>query len=184
MNDAPACVDARVREQPLDGTHPAPRVAVVDFARLLRRVDVDRRARRRHRHDLRQLLARDGAKTVGRHTHRVMLGLTPAHHGVEQFLERVDAVQESPLARSGGRTVEIAVRVEDGKQRQPKARRACSADDAPRELGGIRIRFAARVMSGELYHVKCGKTDALSGVWLTNELSRYRKESARAQAAR
>ena len=39
-------------------------------------------------------------------------------------------------------------------------------------------------MSGELYHVKCGKTDALSGVWLTNELNRYRKESARAQAAR
>jgi hypothetical protein len=39
-------------------------------------------------------------------------------------------------------------------------------------------------MSGELYHVKCGKTDALSGVWLTNELSRYRKESARVQAAR
>src|SRR6476469_8920886 len=39
-------------------------------------------------------------------------------------------------------------------------------------------------MSGERYHVKCGKTDALSGVWLTNELNRYRKESARAQAAR
>ena len=39
-------------------------------------------------------------------------------------------------------------------------------------------------MSGELYHVKCGKTDALSGVWLTNELNRYRKEAARVQAAR
>jgi len=30
-------------------------------------------------------------------------------------------------------------------------------------------------MSGEPYHVKCGKTDALSGVWLTDELHRYRK---------
>ena len=38
-------------------------------------------------------------------------------------------------------------------------------------------------MSGELYHVKCGKTDALSGVWLTAELNRFRKASAGAQAA-
>lgn len=30
-------------------------------------------------------------------------------------------------------------------------------------------------MSGEPYHVKCGKTDALSGAWLTAELDRYRK---------
>jgi hypothetical protein len=30
-------------------------------------------------------------------------------------------------------------------------------------------------MSGEPYHVKCGKTDALSGVWLADELRRYRK---------
>ena len=29
-------------------------------------------------------------------------------------------------------------------------------------------------MSGEPYHVKCGKTDALSGAWLTDELKRYR----------
>jgi hypothetical protein len=29
-------------------------------------------------------------------------------------------------------------------------------------------------MSGEPYHVKCGKTDALSGEWLTAELNRYR----------
>jgi hypothetical protein len=39
-------------------------------------------------------------------------------------------------------------------------------------------------MSGELYHVKCGKTDALSGVWLTDELNRFRKASAGAQASR
>src|SRR6478672_9719772 len=38
-------------------------------------------------------------------------------------------------------------------------------------------------MSGELYPVKCGNTDALWGVWLTNELNRYRKEAARVQAA-
>jgi hypothetical protein len=39
-------------------------------------------------------------------------------------------------------------------------------------------------MSGELYHVKCGKTDALTGVWLTEELTRFRKASAGAQASR
>ena len=38
-------------------------------------------------------------------------------------------------------------------------------------------------MSGEPYHVKCGKTDALSGVWLTDELNRYRK-APRLQAVR
>jgi hypothetical protein len=30
-------------------------------------------------------------------------------------------------------------------------------------------------MSGEPYHVKCGKADALSGAWLAAELDRYRK---------
>ena len=30
-------------------------------------------------------------------------------------------------------------------------------------------------MSGEPYHVKCGKVDALSGAWLAAELDRYRK---------
>ena len=39
-------------------------------------------------------------------------------------------------------------------------------------------------MSGELYHVKCGNTDALTGVWLTAELARFRKASAGVQASR
>jgi hypothetical protein len=38
-------------------------------------------------------------------------------------------------------------------------------------------------MSGEMYHVKCGKADALSGEWLTTELNRFRK-APRVQAAR
>ena len=38
-------------------------------------------------------------------------------------------------------------------------------------------------MSGEPYHVKCGKTDALSGAWLGDELRRYRK-ALQIQAAR
>ena len=39
----------------------------------------------------------------------------------------------------------------------------------------IRYLATQSSMSGELYHVKCGKADALSGVWLTNELKRYRE---------
>ena len=47
----------------------------------------------------------------------------------------------------------------------------------------IRYLATESSMSGEPYHVRCGKTERLSGVWLTTELQRYRKESARAQAA-
>lgn len=39
----------------------------------------------------------------------------------------------------------------------------------------IRYLATQSSMSGELYHVKCGKADALSGVWLTNELKHYRE---------
>jgi len=39
-------------------------------------------------------------------------------------------------------------------------------------------------MSGELYHVKCKGVDKLSGVWLSEELTRFRKASAGVQAAR
>ena len=38
-------------------------------------------------------------------------------------------------------------------------------------------------MSGEPYHVKCGKTDAPSAAWLSDELARYRKLT-RVQAVR
>ena len=38
----------------------------------------------------------------------------------------------------------------------------------------IRYLATQSSMSGEPYHVKCGKTDALSGAWLTDELKRYR----------
>lgn len=48
----------------------------------------------------------------------------------------------------------------------------------------IRYLATESSMSGEPYHVRCGKTEALSGVWLTTELTRYRKESAKVQAAR
>jgi hypothetical protein len=52
------------------------------------------------------------------------------------------------------------------------------------EFAGARISTAEQFiehlatgssMSGQPYHVKCGKTDALTGVWLANELARYRK---------
>lgn len=39
-------------------------------------------------------------------------------------------------------------------------------------------------LSGEPYHVKCGKTDALSGAWLTAELKRYRSSAHLTHVAR
>jgi hypothetical protein len=47
----------------------------------------------------------------------------------------------------------------------------------------IRYLATGSSVSGEPYHVKCGKTDALSGAWLGDELRRYRKEP-QIQAAR
>ena len=42
----------------------------------------------------------------------------------------------------------------------------------------IRYLATQSSISGELYHVKCGKADALSGVWLTNELKRFARRRA------
>jgi Family of unknown function (DUF5329) len=39
----------------------------------------------------------------------------------------------------------------------------------------IRYLATKSSFSGEAYHVKCGKIDALSGAWLNAELERYRK---------
>jgi len=39
-------------------------------------------------------------------------------------------------------------------------------------------------MSGEKYHVKCAGVDKPSGLWLSEELKRYRKASASVHAAR
>jgi len=47
----------------------------------------------------------------------------------------------------------------------------------------IRYLATQSSMSGEPYHVHCGKADALAGVWLTTELNRYRK-SPHVQASR
>jgi hypothetical protein len=55
--------------------------------------------------------------------------------------------------------------------------RISTADDFIKYLG------TGSSMSGEPYHVKCGKADLLSGAWLSDELARYRKV-ARTQATR
>ncbi|HLX30210.1 MAG TPA: DUF5329 domain-containing protein [Casimicrobiaceae bacterium] len=38
----------------------------------------------------------------------------------------------------------------------------------------IKYLASGSSVSGEPYHVKCGKTDALAGAWLNAELNRYR----------
>ena len=47
----------------------------------------------------------------------------------------------------------------------------------------IRYLATQSSLSGEPYHVRCGRSDALAGVWLNDELARYRK-ATRVQAAR
>ena len=42
----------------------------------------------------------------------------------------------------------------------------------------IRYLASGSSMSGEPYHVRCGKTDRLSGEWLATELKRYRETPA------
>lgn len=48
----------------------------------------------------------------------------------------------------------------------------------------IRYLATKSSLSGEPYHVKCGKTDALSGAWLTAELARYRNSAHLSHTAR
>jgi hypothetical protein len=48
----------------------------------------------------------------------------------------------------------------------------------------IKYLATASSMSGELYHVKCKGVDKLSGVWLSEELAHFRKESAGVHASR
>ena len=122
MDDAPALVDVRLRQQPLDRPHAAPRVAIVDFARLLGGMDVDRRIGRREPHDLAELFRRDRAQAVRRDAQRVAVGFRLARQRVEQPLERVRAVHEAALQRRRCDAAEVAVRIENGQQRQSRTR--------------------------------------------------------------
>jgi len=54
------------------------------------------------------------------------------------------------------------------------ASRIATAEDFIRDLA------SQSSMSGEAYHVKCGKVDTPAGVWLTGELRRYRESRLRA----
>jgi hypothetical protein len=56
--------------------------------------------------------------------------------------------------------------------------RIASADDF---IGYLATKSS---LSGEPYHVKCGKTEALAGAWLRAELERYRHRDRLQHAAR
>ena len=89
VHDAPARVDVRLREQPLDRAHAAPREALLDLARLLGGVDVDRRARAAPGATIwPQLVRRHGAQAVRRDAEHVP---RPA---ARSRAERVDELRE------------------------------------------------------------------------------------------
>ena len=86
-------------------------------------------------HDLAELLRRDRAQAVRRDAQRVAARLAPCA-SVRRTASRTCTMlcTKRRWPRRGGDAAEVAVRVEDGQQRQPDARRAGGRDDAPREL--------------------------------------------------
>ncbi len=69
-----------------------------------------------------------------------------ASRRVEQRGEAVDVIEETPLPRARRHSAEIAVRVENGKQRQPDPRRRARRCDRARHLGGVGIGRARRIV--------------------------------------
>src|SRR3546814_2254945 len=78
---------------------------------------------RRHGEQRREFVGRNGAERVRRDADiRVARKLPP--RPIEQRGEAIDAIEKAPLSGARRRRAEIAVRVEDGEQRQPDPRRS------------------------------------------------------------
>jgi hypothetical protein len=97
--------------------------------------------------------------------------------------EHVKASKADGRALASGKQADDAARLDDGQNKYiaGKYRFVGSRIGSAEEF--IKYLATGSSMSGEPYHVKCGKTDALSGAWLADELQRYRKVP-QVQAAR
>ena len=98
-------------------------------------------------HDFASSSGRDRSQAVRGDAEDVTARLRGACERVEELLERVHAVHETPLQRRRRGAAEVAVGVEDRQQREPDLRGFRGADDAPCELRQDR-RTACRAGRG------------------------------------
>ena len=92
----------------------------------------------------------------------------PATDEIDHLLQYV-AASSCTFVRNGSEYSAEKAREHLADKYRFAASRISSAEDF------IRYLATKSSLSGEEYHVKCGKIDALSGAWLTAELDRYRK---------
>ena len=141
VDEAPAVVHRGVGEEPVDRALAGPGEAVIDFARLLGDVDVDRAA---DGGQGRELVEGDGAQRMGREAeHGVVEGGDGGLGGVEEAGEAVEVVDEAELTLAGGLGAEAAVAVEDGEQGEADAGLGGGGGDAFGEFGRVGVGRAA-----------------------------------------
>ncbi len=164
VNEAPALVDARVLEQPLDRPTAAPGDTVVYLFRLLGGVNVYRRSGC----DLVEAGQQCGEERRAHRTQRVRRDADPhvrvvtvrAAHAPDD-LEHVLGLRGEPdLCRLEGRGAESGVCVERGKMRDGDAGLACGADMRERHLGAVRVGASHRVVVKVVELRDCGVTVA------------------------
>ncbi len=139
VNQAPAAIDGGVFEQPFHRAPTRPGEADLDLLHLLGDMDVDGGASG-HRDNGAHLIGGDGAEAVrsdadrrtGYFSNRVAACR-------EEFLEAVEIAEEPPLTVGGGRTAEIAMRIEHREERHSDAGRRGSRQHALRHLGNVGI---------------------------------------------
>lgn len=100
----------------------------------------------------------------------------PAKDEIDHLLNYV-AASSCTFVRNGSEYPSAQARDHLAGKYRFAGSRISSADDF------IKYLATQSSMSGEPYHVKCGRNDGLAGVWLNDELRRYRK-IAHTQAAR
>ena len=146
MDQAPALIDRRMFEQPLDRPPARPGDAFLDFPGLFGGVDMDRPAFGQ-RHDGRQFVRRHGAQAVRSDTD---IGSRQRADGElcgsNQFGELVDRTDEAALAGMWRRAAKGTVRVETRQQRKSDTGDLGGARNSRRHLGGIGVGRAIAVV--------------------------------------
>jgi hypothetical protein len=122
----------------------------------------------------RHILATIAALTLAIVQSTVAAAEDPAKDEIAHLLKFV-AASSCTFVRNGSEYPSDKARDHLASKYGAAGSRVSTADDF------IKYLATRSSLTGEPYRVKCGGSEALSGVWLTDELNRYRKVS-RAQA--